>query len=106
LKASEERLFSIALPNEVHLFAWKMRRRSICASPNVRAPNEPLEMIPSDSAAACTAYATPPLLPVFRPRIELVSFRPRGRLDLDGWIDFAAICFGMLLHLGVAEIHV
>src|SRR5829696_6532827 len=48
---SEERLLSIALPNDAHLSAWKISRRSSCASPNVRAESEPLEMMPSESAA-------------------------------------------------------
>ena len=46
----------------------------------------------------------PPFLPFFHPPIELASFRPRGRLHLDRWIDFSAICFGTLLDLIVAEI--
>jgi hypothetical protein len=29
--------------------------------------------------AVCTAYPTPPFLPVFHPPIELASWRPRGR---------------------------
>src|SRR5215207_352161 len=75
VKASEERLFSIALPNEVHLFAWKMRRRSICASPNVRADKEPLEMMPSESAAGIAeelivpvAHGLPPQVAEFTSR--------------------------------------
>ena len=56
--------------------------------------------------AVCAGYATPPLPPFFHPPIELASFRPHGRLDLDRRIDFSAICLGMLLHLGVAEIHI
>jgi hypothetical protein len=28
------------------------------------------------------------------------------RLHLDRRIDFSAICFGKLLHLGVAEVHI
>jgi hypothetical protein len=34
------------------------------------------------------------------------SSRPGGRLDLDWWIDFSAICFGTLLDLIVGEIHI
>jgi hypothetical protein len=56
--------------------------------------------------AVCTTYATPPFPPFFHPPIELASFRPRGRLHRDRRIDFSAICFGMLLHLAVAEIHI
>jgi hypothetical protein len=56
--------------------------------------------------AVCTAYATPPFLPFFHPPIELAGLRPRGRLDLDRCIDFSAICFGTLLYLVVAEIHI
>jgi hypothetical protein len=56
--------------------------------------------------AVCTAYATPPFLTFFHPPIELASFRPHGRTHLERRIDFSAICFGMLLHLVVAEIHV
>jgi hypothetical protein len=36
----------------------------------------------------------------------LASFDHSGHLDRDGWIDFPAICFGMLLHVVVAEIHI
>jgi hypothetical protein len=56
--------------------------------------------------ADCTAYATPPFLTIFNPPIELASFRPRGRLYVDRRIDFSAICFSMLLHVAVAEIHI
>jgi hypothetical protein len=56
--------------------------------------------------AVHTAYPVPPFLPIFHPPIELASARPRGRLDLDGWIDFAAICLGTVLHLVVGEIHI
>jgi hypothetical protein len=55
--------------------------------------------------AVCTAYATPPFLPFFHPPIELASGRPGGRLDVDRWVDFSAIRFGMLLDILVAEIH-
>ena len=43
---------------------------------------------------------------LFDPPIELASFRPHSRLHLDWWINFSAVCFGMLLHLIVAEIHI
>ena len=56
--------------------------------------------------AICTAYATPPFQPFLHPPIELAGFRPRGRLHLDRRMDFSAICFGTLLHLGGAEIHI
>jgi hypothetical protein len=56
--------------------------------------------------AVCNAYPTPPFLPFSSPPIKLASFRPRGHLDLDRWIDFSAVCFGTLLHLVVAEIHI
>jgi hypothetical protein len=52
-----------------------------------------------------TTHATPPLLPFFHPPIELASVRPHGRLHLDRWIDFSAICFGDLLQVIVAEIY-
>jgi hypothetical protein len=55
--------------------------------------------------AVCTAYATPPLLPFLHPPIELASLRPRGRLHLDRRIDFSAICFGPLLQIVAAELH-
>jgi hypothetical protein len=48
----------------------------------------------------------PPFLPFFHPPVELPSLRPGGRLYLDRRIDFSAICFGKLVHLAVAEIHV
>jgi hypothetical protein len=56
--------------------------------------------------AVCTAYLTPPFLPFFDPPIELASLRPRGRHHVDRRIGFSAICFGTLLHLVVAEIHI
>jgi hypothetical protein len=56
--------------------------------------------------AVFAPHATPPFLPVFYPPIELASFRPGGRLHLDRRIDFSAICFGTLLHLVVAEMHI
>jgi hypothetical protein len=52
------------------------------------------------------AYSTPPFLPFFHPPIELASARPRGRLHLDRWIDFSAICFSMLVDVIVAQIHI
>src|SRR5215217_5377763 len=49
---SEDRLLSIAAPKEEHLFGWKSSRRSICASPKVRAARElGAVTMPSDSAA-------------------------------------------------------
>src|SRR5918994_2377516 len=51
VKASDERLFSIALPNDAHLFGWKSNLRSSCASPNVLGCLEPEVISPSDSAA-------------------------------------------------------
>src|ERR671910_1657167 len=51
LKASDDRLFSIALPIDAHLSGWKRRRRSSCASPNVLGSFEPEVISPSDSAA-------------------------------------------------------
>jgi hypothetical protein len=54
----------------------------------------------------CTAYPTPPFLPIFHPPIELAGCRPPGRLHLDRRINFSAICFGALLPVGVAEIHI
>jgi hypothetical protein len=56
--------------------------------------------------AVCTAYATPPFPPFFHPPIELASFRPGGRVDLDWRIDFAAIGSGDLLQVIIAEIHI
>jgi hypothetical protein len=46
------------------------------------------------------------VLAFFNPPIELASFRPRGRLDLDRRIDFSAICLSKLLHVVVAEIEI
>ena len=43
------------------------------------------------------------MLPFVHPPVELASFRSRGGLDLDGWIDFAAICCCQVLHFGIAE---
>ena len=98
----------------------KNTRRGGGRSPNTSQsiPAAPIRPIPSpirgtkinspDPAltAVCTPYPTPPFLPIFHPPIELGSPRPHGRLHLDRWIDFSAICFGTLLHLVVAEIHI
>jgi hypothetical protein len=56
--------------------------------------------------AVRTADATEPLLALFRPIIELATWRPRGRLDLDRRIDHSAIYLGTLLQVIVAQIHV
>jgi hypothetical protein len=56
--------------------------------------------------AVSTAYPTEPFLPFFHPPIELARCRPRGRFHPDWWIDFLAICFSMLVHVIVAEIHI
>jgi hypothetical protein len=48
-------------------------------------------------AAVFATYATQPLLALFHPPIELASCRPGSRLNLDRWIDFAAICLGTTL---------
>ena len=50
-------------------------------------------------AAVCTAYPAPPFLPFFHPPIELPSFRPRGRLRLDRWIDCTAVRFAVLVRI-------
>jgi len=56
--------------------------------------------------AVFAPHTTPPFPPFFHPPIELASFRPRGHLDLDRWIDFPAICCRKLLHIVVGEVHV
>jgi hypothetical protein len=53
-----------------------------------------------------TAYATEPFPAFLHPPIELASSRPHGGLNVDRRIHLTAICFVMLLHLGVAEIHI
>src|SRR5215207_2290428 len=72
---SDDRLLSIAVPNDAHLLGWKMRRRSICASPNVRASFEPVVISPSDSAAGIgeelivpVAHGLPPQVGEFTSR--------------------------------------
>ncbi|HEY6685972.1 MAG TPA: hypothetical protein VI094_07160 [Propionibacteriaceae bacterium] len=57
-------------------------------------------------AAVSTAYPATPFPPFPQPPIELAGFRPPGRLHLDRWIDFSAICVSTLLHVIVAEIHI
>jgi hypothetical protein len=54
--------------------------------------------------AVCAAHAAPPLPPFAHPPVELASFRPRGRLHLDRWIDFSAICCVPPLQVGIAEL--
>jgi hypothetical protein len=53
-----------------------------------------------------TTHPPKPLLPFFHPPIELASIRPGSRVYLDRWVDCSAICFGTLLHVGVAKIHI
>src|SRR5262245_53820583 len=72
---SDERLFNIALPNDAHLSGWKSSRRSICASPNVRACFEPEAISPSESAARIgdelivpAAHGLPPHVGLFTSR--------------------------------------
>ena len=65
--------------------------------------------ISSSNPTLTTVFAphpTQPLLALFHPPIKAASTRPRGCLHLDRRIDFSAICFGTLLHLVVAKIHV
>jgi hypothetical protein len=45
-------------------------------------------------------------LPFFHPPIELASCRPGGRVHLHRRIDFSAICFGTVLYVAVAVIHI
>ena len=73
----------------------------LCAArrPKINSSDPPL-------TAVRTAYPTPPFLPFFHPPIEPASLRPRGYVDLDGWVDISAISFGKLLHVLVAEIHI
>jgi hypothetical protein len=54
--------------------------------------------------AVCTVYATEPLLALFDPIIDLPGMRPRRHVDLDGSINFPAICCGELLQVVAAEI--
>src|SRR5262245_29538740 len=51
VKESDDRLLIRADPKLTHLPVWKISRRSICASPKVRADLDPVVMSPSDSAA-------------------------------------------------------
>ena len=57
-------------------------------------------------AAVWTAHPTQPFLPIFHPPIQLASLRPRGRVNIDWRVNFAA----GLLRSGappvVAEIHI
>jgi hypothetical protein len=70
-----------------------------CSPTKINSPDPPL-------TAVCTADPTQPFLPFFHPPIELAAFRPGGRIHLDRRIDFSAICFGTLLQLRFAEIHI
>jgi hypothetical protein len=47
--------------------------------------------------AVFAAYPTQPLLALFHPPIELTTWRPRGCLDLDGWVDYTAVSLRKLL---------
>jgi hypothetical protein len=57
-------------------------------------------------AAVYTADSTEPLQPVLHPPIELASMRPRGSLQLDRRIDFAAIRFFVLTRIKIFGGHV
>jgi hypothetical protein len=54
-------------------------------------------------AAVWTAYATEPLPAFLHPPVELASFRPRGHLHLDRWIDFPAVFRVLLLRVEVRD---
>ncbi len=54
----------------------------------------------------CPAYSTAPCLPFFHPPIQRAGVRPGSRLDLDRWVDFAAISPGNLLQVTLVQIHV
>jgi hypothetical protein len=54
----------------------------------------------------CTTYPAEPLLALFDPIVELARFGSCGCLPLDRRIDYPAICFGKLLQVGIAEIHI
>jgi hypothetical protein len=56
--------------------------------------------------AVRTAYPTAPFQPLLHPVVDLPSSRPRGRLHLNGRINCTAVCFGDLLQVIVAEIHI
>ena len=60
----------------------------------------------SANGPVCTAYPPEPFLPFLHPPIELASVRPGGHFHPDWRVDFPAICFRQVLHLGVAEIHI
>jgi hypothetical protein len=47
--------------------------------------------------AVFALHTTQPLLALFHPPIELASWGPRGRLDLDRWVDYTAVSFSKLL---------
>jgi hypothetical protein len=47
------------------------------------------------------AYPTQPLLPFFHPPIERAASGPRCCLDFDRRVDFAAICFGVVIDLHI-----
>jgi hypothetical protein len=55
--------------------------------------------------AVRTAYPAPPLPPFPDPPIERATRQPRGRLDLDRWVDCPAISLGPPLQIIVAEVH-
>src|SRR5215217_2899628 len=75
---SEDRLLSIAEPKEVHLFAWKISRRSSCASPNVRAAREPEPMMPFDSLAGIGELLIVPLAHGLPPQVAEGASRSWG----------------------------
>jgi hypothetical protein len=51
-------------------------------------------------------HPTQPLLALFHPTIQPTIWRPRGHLDLDGWINFPAIYGQTLCQVGLAQIQV
>ena len=75
---SEDRLFSIALPNDEHLLAWKISRRSSCASPKVRACFAPLSMSPSDSAKGIVEELIVPAAQGLQPQVADGMSRSAG----------------------------
>jgi hypothetical protein len=65
------------------------------------------DQLPSSiSAGRSNPYSSPPLFALLDPVVELASVRPHRDLHLDRRINFSAICCGMLLQVGVTEIHI
>jgi hypothetical protein len=67
--------------------------------------SSPWTSLSANSSIMLRSYPAIPKLAISNPPIQLTPWRPSGRLNLDGWIDCSAICFGAPLQVLAAQLH-